>query len=192
MLKASVTSAGHFFVRVSTKIFVPTRAADYRARTLRWDVSPRRRNNMSSRLSFVLALCLGVFVFSQADADHHHKKNKDKDTGLTECTIQSPNSAMGCTAPQKLVCEKMKNGQKCCGCVGDKNAETQQPDQKTQQQTQQPADNKPSGGSYCSQPIDQSARPLAESTCLRLHDTGTLNCDLQASGQVICCCHWTR
>jgi hypothetical protein len=152
--------------------------------------SPRRRTLMNSRWSFALALCLGVLVFSHADADHHHKKNKDKDSGLTECSIQTSSGGIACAAPLKRVCEKMKNGQKCCGCVGDKNAETQQPDQKTQQQTQQPTDNKPSGGSYCSQPIDQSARPLAESTCLRLHDGGILHCELQASGQIICCCHW--
>jgi hypothetical protein len=32
---------------------------------------------MNSRLSFTLALCLGVLVFSHADADHHKKKHKD-------------------------------------------------------------------------------------------------------------------
>ena len=31
---------------------------------------------MNSRLSFTLALCLGVLVFSHADADHHKKKHK--------------------------------------------------------------------------------------------------------------------
>jgi len=136
---------------------------------------------MNSRWSFALALCLGVLVFSSADADHH-KKHKDNGDELTQCTIQSSTSGIACAAPLKRVCQKMKNGQKCCGCVGDKNA--------TQTQTQQPADKKPSGGVYCSQPIDQSARPLAESTCLRLHDSGVLHCELQASGQIICCCHW--
>jgi hypothetical protein len=131
---------------------------------------------MNSRLSFALALCLGVLVFSHADADHHHHHNGGAD--LTQCTIVGPNSGMGCTSPLKLQCDKMKDGKKCCACVGDKNAATTPP----------PADKK--GGSYCSQPIDQSARPLAESTCLRLHDTGKLNCELQASGQVICCCNW--
>jgi hypothetical protein len=60
------------------------------------------------------------------DADEHENSKKqkkhqdtDSDDGLTECTIQSPNSGMGCVAPLKLVCQKMKSGKKCCGCVGD-------------------------------------------------------------------------
>jgi hypothetical protein len=76
---------------------------------------------MNSRWSFALALCLGVLVFSHADADHHKKKNKDNDAQLEQCTIVK-SGGMGCVAPQKLVCQKMKNGQKCCGCVGDKPA----------------------------------------------------------------------
>jgi hypothetical protein len=88
---------------------------------------------MNSRLSFALALCMGVLVFSHADADHHKKKNKDNNAQLQQCTIQSSGSGMGCVAPLKLKCEKMKNGKKCCGCVGDKNAKTQQPPEKTAQ-----------------------------------------------------------
>jgi hypothetical protein len=78
---------------------------------------------MNSRLSFGIAVCLGVLLFSQADADHHKKKNKDNGAELTQCTIQSSNGGMGCVAPLKLVCQKMKNGKKCCGCVPDKNAQ---------------------------------------------------------------------
>ncbi|HZP07738.1 hypothetical protein [Methyloceanibacter sp.] len=76
---------------------------------------------MNSRWSFALALCLGVLVFSHADADHHKKKNKDNDAQLEQCTIVK-SGGMGCVAPQKLLCQKMKNGKKCCGCVGEKNA----------------------------------------------------------------------
>jgi hypothetical protein len=56
--------------------------------------------------------------------DHHHgkKKNNDDDTGLSECTIQGPNSGGGCKGGFKYVCEKLKNGKKCCGCVADKSA----------------------------------------------------------------------
>ncbi len=78
---------------------------------------------MNSRWSFALALCLGVLVFSHADADHHQKKNKDNGGKLTQCTIVSDKGGMGCVAPQKLVCQKMENGKKCCGCVPDKNAQ---------------------------------------------------------------------
>jgi hypothetical protein len=74
---------------------------------------------MNSRWSFALALCLSALVFSHADADHHKKKNKDNGAQLEQCTIVK-SGGMGCVAPQKLVCQKMKNGQKCCGCVGDK------------------------------------------------------------------------
>jgi hypothetical protein len=81
---------------------------------------------MNSRWSFALALCLGVLVFSHADADHHKKKNKDNDAQLEQCTIVK-SGGMGCVAPQKLVCQKMKNGQKCCGCVGEKAAKAQTP-----------------------------------------------------------------
>jgi hypothetical protein len=54
------------------------------------------------------------------------KKHKDgqsqNDAGLTECTIQQPGSGGGCKAGLKWVCEKMKSGKKCCGCVADKSA----------------------------------------------------------------------
>jgi hypothetical protein len=76
---------------------------------------------MSSRWSFALALCVSVFIFSHADAKHHKNKNKDGGAQLEQCTIVK-SGGMGCVAPQKLVCQKLKNGQKCCGCVGDKPA----------------------------------------------------------------------
>lgn len=59
------------------------------------------------------------------DDEHHHKKkkkNNDDDTGLSECTIQGANSGGGCKGGLKYVCEKLKSGKKCCGCVVDKNA----------------------------------------------------------------------
>lgn len=75
---------------------------------------------MNSRLSFALALCLGVLLFSQAEADHHKNKNKDGSDELMQCTIVSSKSDMLCVSPTKLVCQKMKSGKKCCECVGDK------------------------------------------------------------------------
>ena len=56
--------------------------------------------------------------------DHHHGKNKknNDDTGLSECTIQGSNSGGSCKGGFKYVCEKLKSGKKCCGCVVDKNA----------------------------------------------------------------------
>jgi hypothetical protein len=50
----------------------------------------------------------------------HHDDDEDNDNGLEQCTIQKPGSGMGCVSPLKLKCEKMKNGKKCCGCVGEK------------------------------------------------------------------------
>jgi hypothetical protein len=98
---------------------------------------------MNSKWSFALALCLGVLAFSHADADHHKKKHKDKSAELTQCTIQSSKGGMGCVAPLKRVCEKLKNGQSCCACVGDKNknAKASQPDKSTTQDQAPPAQN---------------------------------------------------
>jgi len=82
---------------------------------------------VNSRLLFALALVFGVsFLFSQADADHH-KKNKDSGDQLTECTIQSSGGG-GCKGGFKRVCQKLKNGDKCCGCVPDKDAKTTTPE----------------------------------------------------------------
>ena len=60
------------------------------------------------------------------DDDHRNKgkgkgKGKQEDSGLTECTIQTPNSGGGCKNG-KWTCEKMKSGKKCCGCVPNKTA----------------------------------------------------------------------
>jgi hypothetical protein len=57
------------------------------------------------------------------DDDHHGKHSKDKKTGsgLSECTIQQPGSGGGCKNG-KWVCEKLKSGKKCCGCVSDPNS----------------------------------------------------------------------
>ena len=60
------------------------------------------------------------------DDDDHQKgkgkgKGKQEDSGLTECTIQTPNSGGGCKNGT-WKCEKMKSGKKCCGCVPNKNA----------------------------------------------------------------------
>lgn len=58
--------------------------------------------------------------------DHHHGKNKkhNDDAGLSECTIQQPGGGGGCKTGFKRVCEKMKSGNKCCGCVADKSQGT--------------------------------------------------------------------
>jgi hypothetical protein len=59
------------------------------------------------------------------DEDNHKHKKKTKDTGdeLTECTIQQGPGGGGCVTGFKHVCEKLKNGKKCCGCVPDKSAQ---------------------------------------------------------------------
>ena len=49
-----------------------------------------------------------------------NKKHDDDGAGLSECTIQQPGGGGGCKAGFKRVCEKMKSGDKCCGCVPDK------------------------------------------------------------------------
>jgi hypothetical protein len=57
------------------------------------------------------------------------KKKKQNDGGqseLSECTIQSAGGGGGCKGGFKYVCEKMKSGKKCCGCVADKNAKPEQ------------------------------------------------------------------
>ncbi len=57
------------------------------------------------------------------DNHKHKKKAKDSDAELTECTIQQSEGGGGCVKGFKHVCEKLKNGKKCCGCVPDKNAQ---------------------------------------------------------------------
>ncbi|MCJ7598591.1 MAG: hypothetical protein MUO41_08185 [Methyloceanibacter sp.] len=60
------------------------------------------------------------------DDRHHGKGNKNGDdgAGLSECTIQQSGGGGGCTGGFKRVCEKMTSGNKCCGCVPDKNQGT--------------------------------------------------------------------
>ncbi|MGI8724132.1 MAG: hypothetical protein ACR2J1_01955 [Methyloceanibacter sp.] len=50
------------------------------------------------------------------------KKKKDAQSELSECTIQEPGGGGGCKTGFKRVCEKMKSGKKCCGCVPDRDA----------------------------------------------------------------------
>ena len=49
-------------------------------------------------------------------------KDKKEKPELSECTIQGPNSGGGCKTGFTRVCEKMKSGKQCCGCVADKTA----------------------------------------------------------------------
>ena len=59
------------------------------------------------------------------DDDHKSKKKtkgKQEESGLSNCTIQEPGGGGGCKTGFKRVCEKMKSGKKCCGCVPEKNA----------------------------------------------------------------------
>ncbi len=119
---------------------------------------------------------------------HKHQDNTDDDAdnGLEQCTIQKPGSGMGCVAPLELKCQKMKNGQKCCGCVGDKNANTQTPPKQTQEPAKKP-------GSYCSQAVPPSMEALAKQTCTNSHPGGWLNCEILTAGPngtIKCCCNW--
>jgi hypothetical protein len=63
----------------------------------------------------------------QGNDDHDHGKGKKKKTnddasGLSECTIQGANGGGGCKTGFTRVCEKLKSGNKCCGCVPDKSS----------------------------------------------------------------------
>ena len=139
---------------------------------------------MNSRLSFALALCMGVLVFSHADADHHKKKNKDNGAQLEQCTIQSSGSGMGCVAPLKLKCEKMKNGQKCCGCVGDKNAKVPETPKET------PKD-EPSK-QYCEGYGNMNGVDYFKANCTGQH-SGTYDCrvdSLNPTTHYHCCCYY--
>src|SRR5262249_16599240 len=61
------------------------------------------------------------------DDNHKHKKSaKDTDSELTECTIQQGPGG-GCEKGFKHVCQKLKSGKKCCGCVADKNDQAPAP-----------------------------------------------------------------
>jgi hypothetical protein len=57
------------------------------------------------------------------DDDDRGKGKKGDDVEVTERTIQEPGGGGGCKAGFKRVCEKMKSGKKCCGCVPDKSAQ---------------------------------------------------------------------
>ena len=77
---------------------------------------------MISRSSLAFAAFLGILLLCSGAHADHHKKNKDSDA-LTECTIESSGGCGGCTAGFKRVCWKLKNGNKCCGCVIMKESE---------------------------------------------------------------------
>ena len=142
---------------------------------------------MSSRWSFALALCLGVLVFSHADADHHKKKNKDSAAELTQCTIVGPNDAFSCSG-QKRVCQKLKNGKKCCGCVADENAKASQPD-KTTTQGQAPTTT-PTGQQvkhYCRDTVTSAPSAVAKFKTECEQGGGSASCTTPSvTGQ--CCC----
>ena len=53
----------------------------------------------------------------------HHDGQSQNDSGLTECTIVQPGGGGGCKGGFKYVCEKMKSGNKCCGCVPNQGAQ---------------------------------------------------------------------
>jgi len=54
------------------------------------------------------------------DNDDQSSSGDEDDAALSECTIQQPGGGGGCKGGLKYVCEELKNGKKCCGCVGDK------------------------------------------------------------------------
>jgi hypothetical protein len=128
-------------------------------------------------------------VISVKKHKHHNDDEDDAgdDNSLEQCTIQKPGSGMGCAAPLKLKCEKMKNGQKCCGCVGDKNAKTQQPPEKTAQpqtKTQK---------SSCMMLVkSQKMIEVYENDCKTKHPGGFAGCEIPNDTQYRCCCNWTE
>ncbi len=78
------------------------------------------------------------------------KSKSKKDTGLTECTIQGPNSGGGCKTGFKRVCEKLKSGKKCCGCVADANAKpAEQEPAEPEPVEEKPAEQKPAAQEFC-------------------------------------------
>lgn len=56
------------------------------------------------------------------DNDDQSSSGNQDNAALSECTIIQPGGGGGCTVGLKWVCETMKSGAKCCGCVVDKNA----------------------------------------------------------------------
>ena len=83
-------------------------------------------------LAFTASSSPGNLYLSHAVTDLlievKNKKNKDNgsdnhdDAALSNCTIQKPGESGGCLVGFKRVCEELKSGNKCCGCVADKNA----------------------------------------------------------------------
>ena len=93
--------------------------------------------------------------------DNHHgkgKKNNDGDAGLSECTIIQPGGGGGCKTGLKWVCEKMKSGNKCCGCVADKSKGTSA--------GQSGGDGKTSSGGI--KPVDENAGRHTPAPLLRM------------------------
>jgi hypothetical protein len=83
----------------------------------------------------------------KVDKKKKHKNGQSQnDSGLTDCTIVSPGGGGGCKTGFKYVCEKMKSGNKCCGCVADKHAK------QAPAQTDQKADDNVLWGDYQTKP----------------------------------------
>jgi hypothetical protein len=98
---------------------------------------------------------------------------------------------MGCVAPQKLKCEKMKNGQKCCGCVGDKNAKTQQTPEKTAQPQAK------TWKQYCYKLVSEKMMEVFKDDCAAKHpgaesDCGAFDASSPTEKRIgyRCCCNW--
>lgn len=73
------------------------------------------------KLAIKLA-CAVLIVLVAATSTEAGNKKKNDASGLSQCTIQQSGSSGGCKSGFKWVCEKLKKGKKCCGCVVDKNA----------------------------------------------------------------------
>jgi hypothetical protein len=58
----------------------------------------------------------------------HGDDQSENDTGLTDCTIVNPGGGGGCKTGFNYVCEKLKSGKKCCGCVADNNTKSPKKD----------------------------------------------------------------
>ena len=63
----------------------------------------------------------------QIKKNKKHSGQSQNDSGLTNCTIVQPGGGGGCKGGFKYVCEKMKSGDKCCGCVPAKGTEASAP-----------------------------------------------------------------
>ena len=97
------------------------------------------------------------------DDDHQgkgKKKNTDDGEGLSECTIQGQSGGGGCKTGFRRVCEKMKSGKKCCGCVPDPNAKTQTTPVQAQQVCCTASVDGVNASAYCT-PTEAQSRELA-------------------------------